>query len=485
MQETKTNIVFKDGNKKQAEFIEAVMSGKHRILCYGGAIRGGKSYLLVAIFVVLCQIFPRSRWAIFRKDLKRLRRNTRPIINKFIEGSSVKVNESEQTFTFENGSMIMFIGENYDKDKELEHMKGLEVNGIGGEEVSELTNKWFKKSIERSGSYIIPPTKDDPEPNQPPPITILTCNPTQTWVKEVIYDRWKNGTLPAEYFYLPAYVTDNPYIPASYIESLKSLPIYEYKVFVEGDWDVVLKTENGFWHALEMGEHVTYADYDPHTPVHVSIDANTMPYCSATFWQVYPESKRAVQIGEATATHRDEKDETSTDDNHAKGLGRVIIDYLDGIDYNDTVIVYGDATTKNQNTIDEAKRSFYYIVVEELREKYTYISRIGTKNPPIVETGEFVNALYSGFNGWKLTINEQCKVSISDYFSVLRDMDGKMLKKRTTNEQGVSYEEYGHMSDTKRYFFYEALRSVYYEWRDRYSEPSEAVSIGIDDNLFD
>ena len=110
-------------------------------------------------------------------------------------------------------------------DKELNRFKGLECNGFLLEEINELHQQTFYKCIERAGSHIIP--------NGPKPIILATCNPTNNWVKELVYDHWKEGTLPPNWMYIPSKIFDNPFIPQDYLESLKSMPRYEYQVFVE------------------------------------------------------------------------------------------------------------------------------------------------------------------------------------------------------------------------------------------------------------
>jgi hypothetical protein len=370
-----------------------------------------------------------------------------------------------------NGSVIMFKGENYDKDKTLESFKGHETNGFILEEVSETRLETYHKCVERAGSYVIVP---EPSAGQPSPLIIMTCNPTQTWVKQLIYDPFKKGELPSHIYYLASFVTDNPHLPQKYVDNLKNLPIYEYEVFVLGNWDITLKTKNAFWYGFEAGEHIGLAEHDPETTMHVSIDSNNMPYCTATFWQIYPNEKRVCQVGEICA--RDPR-------NHAAGLAQEVISYLQDLEYENVLYIYGDATTKAQNTIDERKRSFYDIFTEELSSSLVFTSYVGRSNPQIALTGEFVNAIYQGFGGWKILINETCKESLSDYMSVKKAEDGTMQKKKITDADGNSFEEYGHVSDTKRYFFYEALTSVYGEWNSRFSTPPEAVVIDIEDNF--
>ena len=138
------------------------------------------------------------------------------------------------TATFNNGSQIMFMAESFDGDKELNKFRGLEINGAGIDEVNEIQEQTFNKVIERSGSWNgagVVPIK-----------IICTCNPTHGWVKNRFYDKWEANKLPEGWRYIPAKLTDNPYLSPDYVTSLqKNMPEYEYKVFVEGRWDVKLE----------------------------------------------------------------------------------------------------------------------------------------------------------------------------------------------------------------------------------------------------
>ena len=77
------------------------------------------------------QAISKSRWAIVRKDLKTIKRNTLPDWNKIKPTNFIRsYNQDTQTVTFKNGSEIIFFGENYDDDKELTRWRGLSVNGF-------------------------------------------------------------------------------------------------------------------------------------------------------------------------------------------------------------------------------------------------------------------------------------------------------------------------------------------------------------------
>ncbi|MEK0371117.1 MAG: phage terminase large subunit, partial [Nitrosopumilus sp.] len=368
-------------------------------------------------------------------------------------------------YTHHNGSVILFKGENYSRDKELDWMKGLEVNGFLFEEINECQETTLNKAFERAGSWIIPNLK-----KQPKPIILATCNPSNGWIKERVYDKWKNGTLPETYCYIPAKITDNPHLPEEYIESLKNLPKYEYMVFVQGNWDVQIKTGGEFWKSFELEKHVRPLVIDKTLSYHVSIDENVHPYITLSIWQIkkLEDGYDIMQIHEIPC-----KDPNNT----ARKSATKLSDWLVGISNDKEVFIYGDTSTKSGNTIDDNKRSFLDIFIEELSKKHSYQKRFFTKNPSVQATGEFINAIYEmNFDDINITINETCKVSISDYIETKQDVDGTILKRKVVNPKtGVRYEPHGHFSDAKRYFIAKCFNESYTKFLNRFSDISNAV----------
>lgn len=227
---------------KQAAFIEAVFSGEYNYLAFGGAIRGGKTFGGIATIAILAKVFPGSRWAIVRTDLPTLRRNTYPAYIKFKEQHAPDFLGDFHQGTWiakcPNGSEIIFFSEGLEGDPDLNRWKGLEVNGFLLEEANELAEKSFYKAMERAGSWMIPKTKKNPNPVQPPPLILLTFNPAMNWVYKLFYKPWMSGTLKAPYFFQPSYISDNPGIDQGFKDSIKNLPEAEYKRFVMGQWEV-------------------------------------------------------------------------------------------------------------------------------------------------------------------------------------------------------------------------------------------------------
>ena len=226
----------------------------NRIVLYGGAIRGSKSFWGCFEIITYCMAYPNSRWLLLRKSLpvikstllKTFREN---FLEKGMQRYVESFPETSLVLTWKNRSQILFMSENYDDDKELNRFKGLEINGAFIDEVNEIQEVTFDKIIERSGSWF-------QSPGCPTKI-MLSCNPTNNWVKKRFYDRWKEGTLPQGQAYIQAKIFDNPFIPPDYLESLKLLPRYQYEVFVNGDWEVQIQTGNEFLSSFRTESHIT------------------------------------------------------------------------------------------------------------------------------------------------------------------------------------------------------------------------------------
>jgi len=220
----------------QQQFASAVFSNDYRFMLFGGAIRGGKSYVIIGLIIALARMFPGSRWAIVRKDLPTLRRNTIPTFNKLAPRPFCsEVNQGTWSVRCANGSEILFFPESLKQDPDLDRWKGLEVNGFAFEEINECAEQTHNKAIERAGTWTADCEK------QPPPYILASCNPARNWVKRVFYDPWAADKLKAPYYFMPSRVTDNPHLTADYLQSLEYLKAKDpaaYKRFVEGDWNV-------------------------------------------------------------------------------------------------------------------------------------------------------------------------------------------------------------------------------------------------------
>lgn len=431
---------------KQEEAMEAALSGRYSFILYGGAIRGGKTFWLLALFLILARIFPGSRWAIVRKSLPVIKKNLYPSWDKIKPTNFIKSHlKDTHTVTFKNGSQIIFFPENYVQDKDLDRWKGLEVNGFGFEEINECQRKSLGKAFERAGTYIIPNIKV-----QPKPLVVGTCNPTQGWVKKDVHDPHKEGKLPAGWLYIQSRVYDNlPLLEAQpdLLPNWKAnLTRYEFQVFVEGDWDVQLKTGGEFLRNFEVEQHVRPVNFDPRHRLSVSMDANVYPWISFTLWQFIPEGDGYVvtQVGECTPE--------DPDNTPLRSAAKLIDELNEEYEYRGTIGLFGDRSLKNRNYMSENHWTFFQTIDNQLREaKFPTVDKIWSAPPAVHLMGDFCNAVFRGeVPGVRLEIGEHCKRSINDYIGAKTDNDGAILKNMIPHPtiKDLKYQEYGHMVDT-------------------------------------
>lgn len=454
-----------------ADFIDAVLSGKYSVICYGGGVRGGKSFNGIAALTILHKMYPKSRSCIIRKDLEVLRINTLPTCEKAIPPHSIKkFNGSEYKWTFQNDSVMFFFAEGYEKDKELKRWNGLEVNFIMMDQVEELQFDAWEKAIERAGTYFLPSGY-----KQPKPIIILTVNPTQTWVKQVFYDPFIDGTLPDDWLYIPALVTDNPHADPYYLEQLELLkrtnPI-KHRRMVEGDWDILDNVTGAFYKDFDYDKCVEPVYYEPSEPIHLSFDFNLNPYMTLTVYQLDFEDPDTVLEDRLPRKKINQIDEfcLTNPNNTTRAVCQAFADkYRDHVT---GVFMYGDPAGKTEDTRSERGHNDYKVIKRELK-RFRPKDRVEKAAPSIIMRGDFVNTIFRnqpekgdttgvGYLGLEIHIDEDCVKSTKDFTNVLEDAEGKKLKKNKIDPKTkVGSQELTHTSDSFEYFLCRVLRKEY------------------------
>lgn len=418
-----------DPSPKQQEAYRAVM--ENRITLYGGAIRGGKTYFLILMGFTLAFRYPRSRWLFLRQTLPTLQRTLMVTFNQFIfEGFGQYIknfNKQTNVVTLTNDSEFIFMAESFDTDKELYRFRGLEINGAFIDEANEINELTFDKVIERCGSWFHSPGC--------PVKIVMTANPSNNWLKDRIYDPWKAGELPKSIAYVPARIFDNPHIPADYLEGLKMLPRFQYEVFVEGNWDIQLKTGGEFYKCFELDKHVAATYYDPSLALHISWDDNVNPYLPCGIFQI--QGKELRMIDEIRGV---------TPNNTIKSVCNELIRRYPA--HAAGMFVYGDATAEKEDTKLEKGYSFYRLVMEALRQ-YKPQLRLTKANPSVVMRGNWINTVFEKQHGGiRVVIGEQCKTAINDFILLKEAADGTKLKEMDTDPKtGVRYQKVGHFTD--------------------------------------
>lgn len=393
---------------KQQEFIDAVFSGLYKYLFFGGAIGGGKTYVGLATLIFLSKIFPGSKWCVIRRDDTKLRLSTLPtfykvcpkrFLHKFVDN----------TAHFTNGSQIIFRGENFNYDKDLTWFDGFEVNGFLLEEVQELQEKTFKKSILRAGRNVLP--------SSPPILVLLTGNPSQNWSKGTFVDPYKKGELKAPFIFIPASMDDNSKLPQEYKEGLSNLDYNTYQRYVLGNWDII-DVDKPFAYAFKRQIHVDKLAPATRTlPIDLSFDFNIDPITC-----LVGQHQRNKYI-------RVLKEYRLSNSNIYELCKKVKADYpIEKYYYQ----VTGDATGRASNAMVKDNLNYYKIIMKEFRLKPEQMF-VGNTNPSIINSRALTNSLLEKFP--ELIIDESCKYLIDDleYCEVnnMGDIDKTKDKHRT------------------------------------------------------
>jgi len=193
--------------------------------------------------------------------------------------------------------------------------------------------------------------------------------------------------------------------------------------------------------------------YNSKIPLHISFDFNVNPYMTCTVWQVM--GKTAYQIDEICLSNpRNTTVDTCMEfvrryQGHEAGL-----------------FVYGDPSGRSEDTKMEKGHNNFTIIMRKL-EQFKPALRIQAAAPPVVMRGNFINTVFEkGYEGMQIFIHQTCTKSIADFVYLKENSEGTKLKEKVKNEEtGVTYEKYGHTSDSADYFLCVAFVSEYNKYK--------------------
>jgi hypothetical protein len=334
---------------KQQQFIEAVFSGKYSFLCYGGAMGGGKSFVCLAVLILLAKVYPRSKWCVIRESLPTLKKTSLETFKKLVPTNFVKsYNQQEQIYTFQNDSQIMFMSEDFAHDKDFDRFKGLEVNGFLLEQIEELQEKLLEVCFVRAGRWLI-----DKMP--PRPLILANVNPTLSWPKLKVFDRYVKRTLPNDWFYEPAKISDNPvlYNDVNYMHNVTAhLDDLTRRRLIDGDWSA-FAVDKPYLYNFSIDKHIVHSyKPNPHLPILVSFDFNVEPM-TATVGQ---------KIDDLTGYIFDEFEINNGSTEEMCALIRA--KYKDW--YLNTQVT-GDASGRNRTAITQGNLNHYRVIKDSLQ----------------------------------------------------------------------------------------------------------------------
>lgn len=301
-----------------------------------------------------------------------------------------------------------------------------------------------------------------------------------TWTKNVMLEvedgKGKSRLEVVEYKIRATHSTykDNAYCPAqrrALYEGYKNSKnkAYWYQTYTLGLWGY-RRTGSAFFKCFDETLHTGLHRYNPHLPIHISLDNNVHPYVTISIWQVDQAKRTIYQIAEIAA---------ETPSNNAIKAGNLFIQYLDRIKHNDMVFIYGDPSANAASTVDREGKSFFAKFIGTLEAaKVKLINRVKKSAPSVSMSGLFVNEIYEhNYAGWALSIDVACRKAIEDYVMTKEDNKGKVLKIKTKDKNTkVTFEQYGHFTDAKRYFLCTLLENEYISFQSQFKRAGSTAA---------
>lgn len=224
----KIELEIPEPNEKQKMFLR----DHHKVVGFGGARGGGKSWAVQTKAILLCLTYAGIKVMILRRTYPELTANhIKPICSRLPRGS-YKYNDTKKELTFPNGSQILFRYCACDRD--LNNFQGTETDVIFIDEATHFSEFQYTALMACVRGV-----------NAFPKRAYLTCNPGgigHNFVKRLFVDRqYRDGENPEDYSFIQAFATDNKALMQSqpdYIKQLEMLPPKLRAAWLEGRWDL-------------------------------------------------------------------------------------------------------------------------------------------------------------------------------------------------------------------------------------------------------
>lgn len=221
---------------KQTQAIDCLEDPEVSEAFYGGAAGGGKTRLGVYWLAKQALKYPRTRWLMGRAELKTLKRTTLVSFFDMCQEQGLKAgvhydyNQNESVINMMGGSQILLADlKYYPSDPNFDALGSLEVTGAFVDQSEEI--------IEKAKQIVLTRIRYRLQELGLRPKFLHSANPAKNWLYTNIYKPWKEGKLPNDVRFIPALVTDNPYLTPEYIANLHKLDKVTKARLLRGEWE--------------------------------------------------------------------------------------------------------------------------------------------------------------------------------------------------------------------------------------------------------
>ncbi len=409
--------------------------------------------------------FSDIRAVVARKTLKSLKGSTWNTIKKVCkewglkEGVHYKINNLDGILTFWNDSVII-MQEMVDlpSDPNFERFGSSEFTIAFIDEVSEIS----ERAVEVLFSRLRWRTAETFKTAR----MMMSTNPCITWVRSrfVQDDEGNPITCREGEAYVPFSVFDNPDVQfvQTYVAALNKITDKATRErLLYGNWDFVdSNIMAAYWNfdgQTHLIEKLSEKVYDPMKPIISGWDFNVAPYMSELEFQ-FNYDKKEIYIIEENLGKPENKE------NNTPALAKKIKDKKISHNHIGGIVITGDPAGAARSTQTEDGVNNYTIIEQNMKNGVLRPRiKLLSKQPPLVTRLEFVNAIFSGYDGWKVMIDLRCRKLTEDLIYQTKNADGTKCKKKVTNAKtGGKEEKYGHLSDILDYVFVQFLSD---SWR--------------------
>jgi len=215
-------IINFEPTPKQALAYSYLIDNTTTEIGYGGGAGGGKTWLGCYWLVSSCIAYPGTTWCLARKELVNLKRTSLITYFKVCNEYGVKpgvdffYNQQLNIIKFSNKSSIVLMDLGYKPSDPLyTRLGGLELTGAFVDESNEVEIAGLGILKTRLGRSFNKKYKLLPK-------LMETFNPAKNHVYQTYFYPYKKKELPPRRRFIPALVTDNPYLSDFYIDQLKN-----------------------------------------------------------------------------------------------------------------------------------------------------------------------------------------------------------------------------------------------------------------------
>lgn len=302
---------------------------------------------------------------------------------------------------------------------------------------------------------------------------LMSTNPCVTWVRSrFVQDDEGNPVVCTENeAYVPFSVFDNPDLQfvQTYVAGLNKIRDKATRErLLYGNWDFVdSNNAAAYWNfdgSIHLLDKLREKVYDPLKPIILSFDFNVMPFMSCLAFQIDYENKKIYVLEEILG--KPEKKENNT-----PRFAKMIANKYLNEQHTGGLLITGDPAGLARSTQTEEGVNNFTIIINTLKNDFLRPQKKLLPRQPAQTTRlEFVNALFNGFEGWKILIDMRCRKFTEDLIYQKKNEDGTKSKAKVNDPKlNVKYEKYGHLSDCFDYFLCLFVKEA---WRHFMSQSS-------------